>query len=303
MKHTLLIITALMLMLGCSGDTIKLESNNLIDRAGLMYAPNDDEPFTGGVFDFYENGEKELDGNYRKGLMNGEWTYYHENGQIHAQGRFIDGDGSNPSELTGIPFNGRSGRWKFWYENGQKSTEGTYRNGNLIGKYEKWFKNGTEKWEEYNNDDGTRDSTKLTILWYENGQKQFEGYWKNTDDTTSVWDGKYTEWYENGQKGLEVTFKDGELIESTHWDEDGNKQEQTYIEEERKEKLLGEALIEDLEQSLMAPCCWSGTVAAHGNSEMESSIREMVSQGLTRQQVLDKFVAIYGEKILAKPKG
>jgi cytochrome c-type biogenesis protein CcmH/NrfF len=52
----------------------------------------------------------------------------------------------------------------------------------------------------------------------------------------------------------------------------------------------------------MAPCCWSGTVADHGHSEMESSIREMVSQGLTRQQVLDKFVAIYGEKILAIPK-
>jgi cytochrome c-type biogenesis protein CcmH/NrfF len=63
-----------------------------------------------------------------------------------------------------------------------------------------------------------------------------------------------------------------------------------------------EALVEDLEQNLMAPCCWSGTVADHGHSEMESSIREMVSQGLTRQQVLDKFVAIYGEKILARPK-
>ena len=63
-----------------------------------------------------------------------------------------------------------------------------------------------------------------------------------------------------------------------------------------------EALIEDLERNLMAPCCWSNTVAAHGNSDMESSIREMVSQGLTRQQILDNFVATYGEKILAKPK-
>ena len=63
-----------------------------------------------------------------------------------------------------------------------------------------------------------------------------------------------------------------------------------------------EALIEDLERNLMAPCCWSNTVAAHNNSEMESSIREMVSKGLTRQQILDNFVAKYGEKILAKPK-
>ncbi len=90
------------------------------------------------------------------------------------------------------------------------------------------------------------DYTKLTIEWYENGQKQCERYWKNTDDTTSVWIGKYTEWhengqkmeegtfkngkkdaiwtwwYENGQKESEITFKDGDLISEECWDEDGN---------------------------------------------------------------------------------
>ena len=202
----------------------KFDINNLIDRGGLMYAPNDDEPYTGKVFDFYDNGQKKLDGNYRKGLMNGKWTYYHENGQIYVQGRFIDGDGSNLSELSDVPFNGRTGRWNGWFKNGQKKSEGTYRNGNLIGKYEKWFKNGTIKREVYNNDDGTRDSTKLTIQWYENGQKQFEGYWKNTDDTTSVWIGKYTEWHENGQKMVEGTFKNGKQDAIwTWWYENGQK--------------------------------------------------------------------------------
>ena len=190
MKQTLLITTALMLMLGCSGDTIKLESNNLIDRGGLMYAPNDDKPFTGIVFDFYENGEKELDGNYRKGLMNGEWTYYHENGQIHGEGRFIDGDGSNLSELSGIPFNGRSGRWKFWYENGQKEGEGIYKDGKEDG---------------------------LFTYWNENGQKWREGTFKDGE-----LDGKWTVWNENGQKKVEQTYKDGSLISSKCWDQDGN---------------------------------------------------------------------------------
>jgi len=62
-----------------------------------------------------------------------------------------------------------------------------------------------------------------------------------------------------------------------------------------------EALVKDLEQSLMAPCCWSGTVADHGNPEMEARIWEMVERDLTRQQVLDIFVSEYGERILAKP--
>ena len=224
----------------------KFDINNLIDRGGLKYAPNDDEPYTGKVFDFYENGEKELDGNYRKGLMNGKWMYYHENGQIHGQGRFIDGDGSNPSESSGIPFNGRSGRWSFWYkngqkssednykdgkrdgkyttwyENGQKSGEGTYKNGILIGKYEWWFEDGTKEWEYYYNYDGTRDSTKSTTRWYESGQKWYNGYIKTINDTTSEWNGLYTRWHENGQKEAEETFKDGIRIESTYWDEEGN---------------------------------------------------------------------------------
>ena len=125
----------------------KFDINNLIDRGGLKYAPNDDEPYTGIVFDFYKNGEKKLDGNYRKGLMNGEWTYYHENGQIYVQGRFIDGDGSNLSELSGIPFNGRTGRWTSWHENGQKEAEGTYKDGELDGKWTYWYDNGRKQWE------------------------------------------------------------------------------------------------------------------------------------------------------------
>ena len=199
MKHTLLIITALMLIVGCGSDSI-LDINNLIDRGGLMYAPNDVEPFTGIVFDFYENGEKELDGNYRKGLMNGEWTYYHENGQIREQGRFIDGDGSTPDgvypdwmadSLISIlpPFDGRSGKWTYWYGDGQKRSEGTYKDG---------------KW------DG------LLTEWYETGQKERETTYKDGE-----YDGLYTGWYDNGQKFWEDTYKDGELISSKCWDVNG----------------------------------------------------------------------------------
>ena len=70
----------------------KFDINNLIDRGGLKYAPNDDEPYTGKVFDFYENGQKKLDGNYRKGLMNGKWTYYHQNGQKENERTYKDGE-------------------------------------------------------------------------------------------------------------------------------------------------------------------------------------------------------------------
>ncbi len=106
-----------MLIVGCGSDFIKLDINNLIDRGGLMYAPNDDEPFTGSVFDFYDNGQRKFDGRYRKGLMHGKWTYYHENGQKMIEGTYknlkLDG------ELT------------TWFENVQKSLEFNYELGDI----------------------------------------------------------------------------------------------------------------------------------------------------------------------------
>ena len=65
--------------------------------------------------------------------------------------------------------------------------------------------------------------------------------------------------------------------------------------------LGNESLVSDLEKSLMAPCCWTGTVADHGNPNMEKSIKELVSQDMNKEEILDHFVKIYGERILAVP--
>jgi cytochrome c-type biogenesis protein CcmH len=56
---------------------------------------------------------------------------------------------------------------------------------------------------------------------------------------------------------------------------------------------------------LMAPCCWSGTVDSHQSpaaDEIKTQIRVALQQGYTEKQILDSFVAAYGERILAKPK-
>tara|TARA_Y100001980_G_C14294434_1_gene124235 strand:- start:33 stop:452 length:420 start_codon:yes stop_codon:yes gene_type:complete len=65
--------------------------------------------------------------------------------------------------------------------------------------------------------------------------------------------------------------------------------------------LGNESLVSDLEKSLMAPCCWTGTVADHGNPNMEKSIKELVNQDMNKEEILDHFVKIYGERILAVP--
>ena len=62
-----------------------------------------------------------------------------------------------------------------------------------------------------------------------------------------------------------------------------------------------EELIMDIEKSLMAVCCWSGTVYDHGNSDMEATIATMVQLGNTRSEIMDHFVDQYGERVLAIP--
>lgn len=59
-----------------------------------------------------------------------------------------------------------------------------------------------------------------------------------------------------------------------------------------------------IETMLIAPCCWSEQVSRHHSEAAEgvkTEIRAMLAAGLTRQQVLDRFVAAYGARILAEP--
>ena len=66
--------------------------------------------------------------------------------------------------------------------------------------------------------------------------------------------------------------------------------------------LLGnQSLISDLEKSLMAPCCWTGTVADHGNPNMEKTITDLVNSEMSKEEILNHFVNIYGKRILAIP--
>ena len=66
--------------------------------------------------------------------------------------------------------------------------------------------------------------------WYENGQKQYEGIYKDGKE-----DGLWTEWYKNGQKKSEKTYKDGlEDGLETWWYENGQKSsEWTYKDGEK----------------------------------------------------------------------
>ncbi|MBN2318063.1 MAG: cytochrome c-type biogenesis protein CcmH [Acidobacteria bacterium] len=65
------------------------------------------------------------------------------------------------------------------------------------------------------------------------------------------------------------------------------------------------ALIRDIENNLIAPCCWTQPISQHESSvseQMREEVRTMVAAGMSREEILDHFVARYGERILATPR-
>jgi cytochrome c-type biogenesis protein CcmH len=65
-----------------------------------------------------------------------------------------------------------------------------------------------------------------------------------------------------------------------------------------------EAVARRLEGKLMAPCCWAQTVSHHYSpiaDEMRKGIREKLNSGMSEPQVVEAYIAQYGERILASP--
>ena len=66
-----------------------------------------------------------------------------------------------------------------------------------------------------------------------------------------------------------------------------------------------EAFAKGIERDLIAPCCWTQTIAEHRSEaaeKMRQELREMIRKGASRQQILDFFIARHGERILAAPR-
>jgi cytochrome c-type biogenesis protein CcmH len=61
----------------------------------------------------------------------------------------------------------------------------------------------------------------------------------------------------------------------------------------------------EIEDNLIAPCCWTQPVSEHSSDVAEKirkEVREMVAAGKSRDEILDRYVAEYGERILATPR-
>jgi cytochrome c-type biogenesis protein CcmH len=61
----------------------------------------------------------------------------------------------------------------------------------------------------------------------------------------------------------------------------------------------------EIEDNLIAPCCWSQPVSQHYSEaadQIRKEVHAMVAAGKSRDEIVDYYVAKYGERILAAPR-
>ena len=138
MKHTLLIITALMLIVGCSESDAQtyqfangFHDNGMVKEIKYHKKTRDGIELVKGET-YYSSGQKESEGTYKDGKKDGLHTEWYKNGQKRSEWTYKDG------ELDGLS--------TIWYKNGQKKYEETYKDGSE-GPIEStsWDKYGNKK--------------------------------------------------------------------------------------------------------------------------------------------------------------
>ena len=94
---------------------------------------------------YYKDNTLAYEGIFDKGLMNGFFKHYYENGILKHEGKYIDGGHQDVNKKSGIPQSGRDGKHIFYYNNGKISASNNFKRGEANGIGESWYKNGVKK--------------------------------------------------------------------------------------------------------------------------------------------------------------
>ena len=66
------------------------------------------------------------------------------------------------------------------------------------------------------------------------------------------------------------------------------------------------AEIRKVDERLLAPCCYTQSIAAHGSEiarEMRAEVAQLVAEGRTEEEIVNRYRTLYGDRILIVPDG
>ena len=226
MKKLLLIILPLLLIVGCSSDKEPINTDELDEKDSIFYMKDTNKPYSGKFFSLYEvGGQKESEGSFKYGKLDGLWTGWHENGQKKSEITYKEGvvEGVKAYwDKQGIKINLNLENAKEksvneekitytevndpfieiiteYYSNDRIRLRGFKEEGEYWGDFTEWYENGKIKSKK------TYVSGALTgpyNIYYENGKLKEKLNYENNQKN-----GPYFKWYKNGNKEIEGNYK------------------------------------------------------------------------------------------------
>jgi antitoxin component YwqK of YwqJK toxin-antitoxin module len=162
----------------------------------------------GSYKEFHPNGKVFIEGQFRKGKQEGEWTYYFDNGQVNRKSSYKNGK--------------PNGSWEINRADGTLQAKRGFKDGLRDGEWMTYDDTGKKPKSEEHYIAGEPDGVWKT--WYPSGQQRQQGSFKNGKRN-----GASVEFDEKGQKIMEAEYVDNKLNgTATRWFPDGRKVVQTY---------------------------------------------------------------------------
>ncbi|NMH28528.1 toxin-antitoxin system YwqK family antitoxin [Flavobacterium silvaticum] len=103
-----------------------IDSTTISEEHGILYAKG--KGLNGVVFQLTKNGDTIFRSQYKKGLPDGLWKNWFENGKLHEMRWFSNGS--------------KTGDYTVYWENGTKKQQCHFEKGEYDGSYSEWNSNG-----------------------------------------------------------------------------------------------------------------------------------------------------------------
>lgn len=126
-------------VLAASVRNVKIEQTEVKNE--VLYIAGENEPFTGIVQKFYEDGNLEIESEFKEGILDGVSKSYYKNTKLEMEGSYTEG--RKNGVFKEYYENGEEiGTTRVYYENGKLKEEIPYTNGVINGHHIQYSKNG-----------------------------------------------------------------------------------------------------------------------------------------------------------------
>ncbi len=175
----------------------------------IHFYRNGPNRFHGPYKEWYPSGTLWKEGLYEENSRVGQWKWYAENGELVKDALY------NEKGLA-------DGNWTYFHDNGTKRRIEGFKEGKRHGRTEYYNNDGTQLLELFSFKNDRLDGE--VIRWFPLAENQTEPQKQNHSTfLDGKRNGVATEWYPDGQIQSEVGFKNGNRHGRTRrWDKDGN---------------------------------------------------------------------------------